>query len=352
MTQAPARAWVPAFVIAATSWGSSFLFISLALRGLDPVQVGFGRVLIGAAVLWTMLLVTRHRPRLSRGDVARIGVVALGLSTVPFVLIPLAQQHITSILASLLNATTPLWTALFVALLIPHERASRAQVAGLVLGAAGIGVLLGAWNVDGIPLLGAALMLGATACYGIGSTMSRMLLTRVHEGPTALSAVQIAISAVLLLPVALVAPAPDPGVLALSSEVLWGLLALGVLGTSFTYVMFWRVVKLAGATTAASVTYVVPVVATVLGILVLHEELRWHEPVGAVIVLAGVWLAQRTPRPRPSAEGTAQVAIPQGAAQDALPPAAPAVGAETSMAQPDEERAEQTREGDAGAAPA
>ncbi|WP_156159132.1 DMT family transporter [Demequina gelatinilytica] len=296
MTSAPARAWVPAFIVAAVSWGSSFLFISLALRGLSATQVGFGRLAIGAAVLWAMLLVTRHRPRLSVRDVASIGVVAVGLSTVPFVLIPLAQQHITSILASLLNATTPLWTALFVALLIPHERATRAQVLGLVIGALGIAVLLGAWDIEGIPALGAALMLAATACYGIGSTLSRMLLARVDEGPTALSAVQIGISAMLLLPVAVAAPAPDPGALALGSEVLWGLLALGVLGTSFTYVLFWRVVKLAGATTAASVTYVVPVVATALGILALHEELRWHEPAGAVVVLAGVWLAQRKPR--------------------------------------------------------
>ncbi|WP_062389809.1 DMT family transporter [Demequina iriomotensis] len=297
MTAAPARAWVPAFIVAAVSWGSSFLFISLALRGLSPVQVGFGRVLVGAAVLWGMLLVTRHRPCLTTRDVISIGVAALGLSTVPFVLIPLAQQHITSILASLLNATVPLWTALFVALLIPHERASRAQVVGLVVGALGIGVLLGAWDIDGIPVVGAALMLAATACYGIGSTMSRMLLARVDEGPTALSAVQIAISAALLLPFAVVAPAPEADALALGSAALWGLLALGVLGTSFTYVLFWKVVKLAGATTAASVTYVVPVVATVLGILVLHEELRWHEPVGAIVVLVGVWLAQRTPRP-------------------------------------------------------
>lgn len=312
MIQAPARAWVPAFVIAALTWGSSFLFISLALRGLTPAQVGFGRVAIGAVVLWTMLLVARHRPRLGWRDVGAIGVVAIGMSTVPFVLIPLAQQHITSILASLLNATTPLWTALFVALLIPHERASRSQLIGLVLGAAGIAVLLGAWNIDQLPVLGAGLMLAATAFYGIGSTLSRMLLARVHEGPVALSAVQIAISAVLLAPLAVIAPAPEPGALALDSEVLWGLLALGVLGTSFTYVLFWRVVKLAGATTAASVTYVVPVVATVLGIVVLKEELLWYEPVGAVVVLVGVWLAGRKPRVPTGA--MAPVPVPESSA--------------------------------------
>ena len=304
----PLRAWLPAFLIAAISWGSSFLFISLALRGLEPSQVAFGRVFVGAIVLVGVLLVTRRRPQLSRRDVGAIAVVALGLSVVPFVLIPMAQQHITSILASLLNATTPLWTALFVALLIPHERASRAQIAGLLIGAAGIAVLLGAWNVTELHIVGAALMLAATACYGIGSTMSRVLLARIKEGPTALSAVQIGLSALILFPLAFVAPAPAPGALSLSSAALWGILLLGVLGTSFTYVLFWKVVKIAGATTAASVTYVVPIVATILGILVLHEELLWYEPVGALVVLAGVWLAQRKPTVRSVADAVATIA--------------------------------------------
>lgn len=296
MTPAPVRAWLPAFVVASLTWGSSFLFISVALRGLEPAQVGFGRLVVGAAVLWVMVALSRRKPQLTRRDVLMIGVAAIGLSTVPFVLIPLAQQHITSILASLLNATVPLWTAFFVALLIPHERATRTQVVGLLIGTAGIAVLLGAWDIDELPVVGAVLMLAATAFYGIGSTLSRMLLSRVNESPTTLSAVQISLSALMLLPVALIAPAPEPQALSLGSEVLWALLALGVFGTSFAYVLYWKVIKLAGATTAASVTYVTPVVATVLGVLILHERVLWHEPVGAAVVLAGVWLASRRPR--------------------------------------------------------
>lgn len=313
---APLRAWLPAFLVAALSWGASFLFISLALRGLEPSQVAFARVFVGAVVLGFALLFTRRWPSLTMRDVGAIAVVALGLSVVPFVLIPMAQQHITSILASLLNATTPLWTALFVALLIPHERASRVQIAGLVLGTAGIAVLLGAWNVKELPIVGAALMLTATAFYGIGSTMSRLLLARIKQGPTALSAVQMTLSALILLPLALLAPAPAPGALSLSSAALWGVLLLGVVGTSFTYVLFWQVVKVAGATTAASVTYVVPIVATVLGILVLHETLLWYEPVGAVIVLAGVALAQRKPPVRSVADAIATIAEEPAAPPD------------------------------------
>lgn len=288
------KGWIPAFIICAVAWGSSFLFIHVALESFTPSEVAFGRVLVGAVVLGGMLLVMRHRPRFTWRELGSVALVALGLSVVPFVLIPIAQQHITSILASLLNATTPLWTALFVALLIPHEKASRVQVLGLVIGAAGIAVLLGAWNVDDLPLFGAVLMLAATACYGIGSTMSRVLLNSVKETPTGLSAAQMVISALILAPVAAVsAPAERAPV---HGAAVWALLALGLFGTSFAYALFYQVVRKAGATTAASVTYVVPVIATLLGIVVLKEALYWYEPVGAAIVLAGVWLAQRKPK--------------------------------------------------------
>jgi len=291
---APAKSWLPAFIVCAVAWGSSFLFIHVAIESFTAAQVAFGRVVVGAIVLGVMLLAMRKWPRFTWRQVGSIALVALTLSVIPFVLIPLAQEHITSILASLLNATTPLWTAFFVALLIPTERASRLQVLGLVIGAMGIAVLLGAWNVEGFPALGAALMLAATACYGIGGTFSRMLLNRLSVGPTALSGTQMALSAVMLAPIALAtAPSPQPQPTGVS---VWALLGLGVLGTSFAYVLFYQVVQKAGATTAASVTYVVPVIATLLGIIVLKEELYWYEPVGAVIVLGGVWLAQRKPK--------------------------------------------------------
>ncbi|WP_159448763.1 DMT family transporter [Demequina sp. NBRC 110053] len=298
-TDVPLRAWLPYFLGVSAAWGASFLFIEVGLEGFAPAQVGLGRLIFGAVVLLAMVVSLRRLPRLSWRQVGAIAVVGAFLSGIPLILIPLAQEHLTSILASLLNAATPLWTALFVALLIPTERVSRVQIVGLVLGAMGIAVLLGAWNVDDFPLVGAALMLGATACYGIGSTLSRVLLARVQESPVVLSATQISLSVLIVAPFALAAPNPGADALALNSVSLWAIVALGVTGTSFAYVWFWKIVKAAGATMAASVTYAVPVVATALGILVLGEHLHWYEPVGAAIVLTGVWLAQRKPRPRP-----------------------------------------------------
>ena len=291
---APTKAWLPAFLICAVAWGSSFLFIHVALESFSPSEVALGRVLVGALVLIGMLVVMRQRPRFSARDLGLIALVAVTLSVIPFILIPLAELHITSILASLLNATTPLWTAFFVALLIPQEKASRIQVLGLLIGTLGIAVLLGAWNVHELPVAGAVLMLSATACYGIGGVLSRMFLSKVKSTPTGLSAAQMSMSAVMLAPIAFIsAPSPHPAV---HGSAVWALLALGVLGTSFAYVLFYKVVRIAGATLAASTTYIVPIVATVLGIVVLGEELTWYEPLGAAIVLGGVWLAQRKPK--------------------------------------------------------
>ena len=295
---APMRAWMPSLMVAALGWGSSFLFIKMGLEAFTPAQVGFGRLLVGAIVLVAMVAVARRWPSFTWKQVGAIAVVGVCMSGVPMVLIPMAEQHITSILASLLNASTPLWTALFVALLIPAERTTRSQLVGLLVGAAGLAVLVGAWDVSEFSLSGTVLMLTATAFYGIGGTLSRMLLTRVSAGPAGLSMTQVGISAVMLAPVAVLSGPPEQGAFSVTGSALWGVLALGVLGTSFAYIMFWRVVKLAGATTATSVTFLVPVVATLLGVTVLGEGLQWYEPVGALVVFVGVWLAGRS-RPKP-----------------------------------------------------
>jgi drug/metabolite transporter (DMT)-like permease len=305
------RAWLPSLVIAALGWGSSFLFIKIALRGFTPAQVGFGRLTVGAVVLVGIVAAFRSWPRFGWKTVGGIAATAIGMSVVPMVLIPMAEKQITSILASLLNATTPLWTAVFVALLIPAERTTRAQLVGLLVGAGGIAVLVGAWDVREFSLSGTLLMLTATAFYGVGGAMSRRLLGRVSARPETLALMQVGLSAVMLAPVALLSGSPEQGAFSPSGSALWGLLCLGVFGTSFAYVMFWRVVKMAGATTAASVTYLVPVVATTLGIVVLGESLRWYEPLGVVIVLAGVWLAGRTPRTGPHPRVAEPVGAPE-----------------------------------------
>ena len=285
----PGRSWLPAFVVMTLLWGFSFYFIALSLRSFAPAQVAFGRVLVGALLLLAVLAVRRVRPQLSRRQWLDIAVVGVALCAAPFLLNSTAQIYVTSVLAGLLNATMPLFTAVFIAILIPRERSDLRGVVGLLIGFIGIAVLLGVWQVGSSSVLGAGLILGATVCYGFGTTYTRLRFSHTHVAPLVLPALQLVCATVVLVPFVAVAPRP--------TTLAWGpalaLLGLGLGCTGFAYVLFWRVIGIAGATVAASSTYLIPLVSTTLGVLALHESLAWYEPVGGAIVLLGVALTQR-----------------------------------------------------------
>jgi len=290
--------WGASYALLALLWGCSFLFIATALRSFTPTQIAFGRIVVGLALLAGLLLARRERPRVRRAWLGDFVVVAAAMTAVPFVLFGLAEQRVSSVLAGLVNATTPLFTAVFVGLLVPAERPDRVQASGLVLGFAGIAVLLGAWDTGAIDLVGALMALGATCGYGIGNAWSRRRLTGSGLSPVALPAVQLTLGGLMLTPFVLATPAPAH----VDAGAAGALLALGLGGTGLAYVLYWRVLEQAGATVTASVTYVIPLVSTTLGVVLLHETLHWYEPVGGVVVLAGVALTQWgvTRRRRPS----------------------------------------------------
>ena len=128
------RGWIGPYLLLAVLWGCSFLFIAMALQTFAPTQVAFGRIVIGFALLAVILLIRRERVRVERrriGDFVMVGAI---MTAIPFVLFALAEQRVTSVLAGLVNATTPLFTAVFVALLLPSERPDRVQVGGLRAG--------------------------------------------------------------------------------------------------------------------------------------------------------------------------------------------------------------------------
>ena len=327
------RGWLGAYLLLAVLWGCSFLFIATALQSFTPTQVAFGRITVGLVLLLVVLLVRRERVRVQRRHVGDFVLVGAVMTAIPFVLFALAEQRVSSVLAGLVNATTPLFTAVFVALLLPAERPDRLQVGGLVIGFGGIAVLLGVWDSGAIDLVGGLMLLGATFCYGIGNAWSRRRLTTTGLSNVALPAIQLAVGAVVILPFAVSTPLAGP----LAPGPALALLALGLGGTGLAYVLFWRVLAIAGATVTASVTYVIPLVSTTLGVLVLHEGLHWYEPVGGAIVLAGVALTQWGAARRRAAGAT------QAAAAAVKIPAGPAVGADSEVGsgEPGAVRAEQ-----------
>jgi drug/metabolite transporter (DMT)-like permease len=291
---APVAGWRLQFVLLAVIWGSSFLCIKVLGRVWAPTHVAFGRVALGAAFL-VALLALRRTP-LPRGARlwGHVCVVALLLNAAPFTLFAYGERSVSSIIAGLWNATTPLLTLAVVLVALPEERPDRRRVAALGAGFAGVVCLLGPWRgLAGEQLVGQLACLAAAACYALGVVHTRRHLSARPETGPQLAAAQLVCATAML---ALVAPASGLPSMELASEHLASLFVLGVLGSGVAYVMTYAIVRAAGPTTFSTVTYLIPVVSTALGVAVLSEPLAWNEPAGAAIVLAAMWWSSQRRR--------------------------------------------------------
>lgn len=300
-TAAPLRAWFPGFVALAVIWGGSFLFIKVALEDLHPLYVTLGRVLTGAVTLLVVLAVTRDRlPRDLRlwGHMTVVGVVGTAL---PFALFAYGEERVSSTVAGIFNSTTPLVVLPLAVWVFRTERMTWRRGVGLGLGFIGVLVILGVWHgVGGSELTGQLMCLGAAACYGVAIPYFKRFVAAGTQSGVAVSTMQLVTAGVVLLVVALLVDGAPPAISSLSAATVWSMLALGALGTGLAFVINTRNIRLAGASTASTVTYLIPVVATILGVLVLDEHLEWYQPVGAAVVLAGVAVAQGAFRRRRS----------------------------------------------------
>ncbi len=308
--KADLRSWLPGYLALAVIWGSSFLFIKVGVRELHPLYVALGRVGVGTVTVLAVLLVTRRQlPRDPRtwGHLAVAGALGVAL---PFTLFAYGEQRVSSVLAGIWNATTPLFALPVAVLILRTERMSLRRTVGILVGFTGVLVVLGVWHgVGGRHLAGQLMCMGAALCYGLAIPYQRRFLSDVPDGGVAVPAGMLVVASAQLLIVApLVAGAP-PAPTALSLDVIGSILALGALGTGLAFVFNYRVIRVAGATTSASVTYLIPVCATVIGVLVLHERIGWNQPAGAVIVLTGVAISQgllRLPQSRSRSQSRSQ----------------------------------------------
>ncbi|MCR6482208.1 DMT family transporter [Amycolatopsis sp. OK19-0408] len=293
------------FALLAVVWGASFLFIKVGLGGLSPAQIALARVALGALAL-AVVLAARRRP-LPRDPVlwGHLAVVSVLLCVVPFLLFSWAEQYISSGLASIFNATTPLITMLLAAAALPEERFTPPRVTGLLLGFLGVLTIVGVWQgVDVSHQLTAQLAcLGATTCYGACFVYMRRFVSPRGTDPVVVAFGQTASATVIL---GVLAPAIATTPVHLSLPVVASAVALGVFGTGLAYVWNTRIIATWGAANASAVTYLTPVVGVLLGVLVLGEPVSWHQPVGAVLVVLGILAAhgrlRRTPKALPEAE--------------------------------------------------
>lgn len=287
------------FAALALTWGSSFFFIKIALTGLAPAEVALGRLSAGAIALLVIAAVTRQRLPSRPAVWAHLTVVAVLLCAVPFTLFGWAEEHVSSGLASIYNAATPLMTMLVTLVALPEERPSRTGIAGLVTGFAGVLVVLGPWRKTGADdWLAQAACLLAALCYGLAFVYLRRFVTPCRLPAISVAAAQVSIGAVLM---AALAPAYLTGQVRLNAGILASVAVLGVAGTGLAYLWNTNIVAGWGATNAATVTYLTPLVGVALGAAALGEAITWNEPAGALIVVAGVALGQGTlPRKHPT----------------------------------------------------
>jgi drug/metabolite transporter (DMT)-like permease len=290
MSKSKSQSWLGLYIALGIVWGCSFIFIKLGLEFLTPFGVAFGRCALGALALLIYQKIKGLSLVRDRKMIGHLWVVALLLNVIPGILFAWAETEVTSILAGIINAVTPLMTLIAIILVSRNEKPTTPQVVGLLLGFLGVLTVLGAWKGLGDnPLWAILILLAAVTCYGFSFPYSRRFILPAQLKPEVMAATQVTLGAITLLPLFLF-----NGIA--KNEYRLGpvlaMVALGVFGSGFAYIWNFTIMRDAGSAIASSVTYVTPVVAVAVGLIFLQEKLHWYEPVGALIVLLGAAIAQ------------------------------------------------------------
>ena len=284
------KSWLPAYLALGTVWGCSFIFIELGLEFLSPFGVTFTRCALGAITLLIILKIRKAKLPTQKSTWRKLWVVAMLLNVVPGVLFAFAQQYITSVLAGIINATTPLMTLVFILLLFREEKLKPEQIIGLLVGALGVMTVVGVWKELGDnQLIGVIALLLAVSCYGASYPYSTRNVVPLGLRPEALATGQLIMATLTLLPLFIF-----NGLLGNTPRIesATAMLLLGVFGSGFAYIWNFYITASAGSAIASTVTYLTPVVAVVIGWLYLGEEVFWHEIIGALIVITGALISQ------------------------------------------------------------
>ena len=284
------KSWVPIYLALGLVWGCSFIFIKQGLEFLTPVGVAFGRCALGAMTLLLIVKIRGVKLPTERKTWIALWVVSLLLNVFPGILFAFAEQRVTSILAGIINAGTPLTTLIFLFLFFRTEKIAKYQILGLLIGGLGVLTVLGIWKgIGSSSLSGTIALLGAITCYGLSFPIIRKHLTPLKLRAEALAAGQVTAGALTLLPFYLInGIAKDE----YRTGPILSMITLGVFGSGLAYIWNFQIVERAGSSIASTVTYLTPVVAVFVGWIFLGEHITWHEPIGGAIVLLGAATSQ------------------------------------------------------------
>jgi len=274
-------------LVLAWLWGPAFLFVKVAVAEIPPFTLVAVRVSISAAILYIILKAQGHHlPKLGRIWIHFAGVGLL-YSALPYVLLGWGQQYIDSALAAILIGMTPIFTMVFAHLFTSSERLSLTKITGVTIGFVGLVILMAPALLEGVAATtwGLLAALAAAASYGGAIVYAQQKLRGLPPlvGPTA----QLTTAAIFLVPVALLVEQPYTLLLP-SWSASGAFLLLVLLSTVLAFAVYYRAMEFIGATTLSMTAYMIPVVATILGVVVLHEQLGWPVYLGSVLILAGV----------------------------------------------------------------
>jgi drug/metabolite transporter (DMT)-like permease len=274
-------------ILLSVVWGGSFFFNEIILRELQPFSLVLGRTALAAVVLITIVYATGRKMPWSLGVWVSFAVIGVFNNVLPYSLIVWGQQYIDSGFASILIATTPLFTIVFAHFLTSEEKLTLNRTMGVILSLAGVIVLIDPKAIFGAGLYGFApiAVLGAACSYALAGIYGR----RFREMDTIIPAAGMLVcSAGLMIPIVWLIDRPIKVDLELSTWL--SLMGLAILSTAIAYLIYYRILRTAGATNVLLVTYLIPVSAILLGWFVLGEQLDWTMIAGMIIIYAGLIL--------------------------------------------------------------
>lgn len=275
-------------IILSLLWGGSFFFVGVAVKALPPLTIVSLRVFLAALTLFAVVHFSGIRLPMRREVWVAFFTMSLINNVIPFSLIAWGQTHIASGLASILNATTPLFTVIAAHLWTRDEKMSPPKVLGVLLGFTGVVIMIGYASVAGTggSLYGQLAILGAALSYSLAGIYGRRF-RQFGIQPIVTATGQVTVSSALLVPTALVIERPftlpAPGL-----EVWSAVLGLAVLSTALAYILYFRILATAGATNVLLVTLLIPVSATLLGITFLDEQIEPKHLMGMGLISLGL----------------------------------------------------------------
>ena len=285
--QPPATRALPVLLGLGATWGASFLFIKVVVEDTGPMELVAGRMSFGMLAIWGIVLWQRRKVVVTPRLALQVGALSFLTHIIPFMLISWGVERISSGSASILNATVPIFTAAFAAALLDDEYFTGGRAFGLLLAFAGVAVLAGEGVLDitDSSVLGQLACVAAAACYGVGAVLSRQMMR--GQDATNLSLLQLTLGTACAIPImlAVTGGAPD---FHWDPEAYASIVVLGVAGTGIGYIAFLWLINTIGSVKASLVTYLVPVIAVILGWAVLDESIGVNTVAGGLLIVGGV----------------------------------------------------------------